>query len=68
MYYVYGMRARGYSLMAQPMDGLVEHLDNGKGSKYFSTLVYKRKLTEEEVQSYELDYIFSINQRLMINH
>ena len=66
MYYVYGMRTRGYSLMAQPMDGLVEHLETAKGAKYLSLLVYKRKLTDAELADYELDFILSFNRRLKV--
>jgi hypothetical protein len=48
------------------MDGLVKHID-GNGSKYHDLLVYKRKLTEEEKRAFELDYILSFNQRVVID-
>ena len=66
MYHVYGMRNRGFSPACQPMDGLVKQID-GKGSKYHDLLVYKRKLTEEEKRAFELDYILSFDQRVVID-
>lgn len=55
MAYKYGMRLRGFSLGCQPMKGFIDREDGG--SKYWDILVYDRKLTEEEVRDYELDYI-----------
>ena len=54
--YMYGMRLRGFSIGCQPMSGLVERHDDETG-KYHDVLVYNRQLTEEEVKSYELEYI-----------
>ena len=52
--YKYGMRLRPYSIGCQPMDGLVEvMLDN----RYWNILIYDRKLTDQEVSDYELDYL-----------
>lgn len=52
--YKYGMRLRPYSIGCQPMDGLVEVMvDN----RYWNILIYDRKLTDQEVSDYELDYL-----------
>jgi len=56
MDYKYGMRQRGFSIGCQPMDGLIKREDDPTG-KYWDLLVYARKLTEEEVRYYALDYI-----------
>lgn len=52
--YKYGMRLRGFSMGCQPMRGLVERQDDQTG-KYWDILVYDRKLTDEEVRSFDLD-------------
>ncbi|MBQ6800124.1 MAG: hypothetical protein IJP08_03330 [Bacteroidaceae bacterium] len=52
--YRYGMRLRGFSIGCQPMDGFVERQDDTTG-KYHDILVYDRKLTEKELEEYELD-------------
>lgn len=52
--YKYGMRLRGFSMGCQPMRGLIERQDDQTG-KYWDILVYDRKLTDDEVRSYELD-------------
>ena len=52
--YKYGMRLRGFSMGCQPMRGLVERQDDQTG-KYWDILIYDRKLTPEEVRSFELD-------------
>ena len=64
MLYVYGMRLRGFAPACQPMDGLVDHLSR-KGSRYHDLLVYKRKLTEEERKTFELDFLLSVSQRML---
>ena len=56
MMYKYGMRLRGFSIGCQPMDGFVERCDDEKGV-YWDIIVYDRKLTDDEVRDYELDYI-----------
>lgn len=53
--YMYGMRLRGASPGAQPKEGLYEILDGDR--KYWDYLVYDRKLTEKELENYDLDYI-----------
>jgi hypothetical protein len=54
--YVYGMRLRGFSLGAQPMDGFIERRDDCTG-KFFDILVYDRPLTESEIYRYELSFL-----------
>lgn len=58
MMHKYGMRLRGYSPGCQPMDGLVEVMDD---KRYWNILIYNRKLTDQEVSDYELDYLGEIN-------
>jgi hypothetical protein len=56
--YKYGMRLRPFSIGCQPMDGLVKVcLTTG----YWNILIYNRKLTDQEVSDYELDYLGEIN-------
>lgn len=52
--YKYGMKYRGFSPMCQPMNGLVEVIDD---EYYYNILLYDRMLTNEETKNYELDYI-----------
>lgn len=52
--YRYGMRLRGFSPGCQPMQGLVERVDDPTG-RYHDVLIYDRELTEQEVRNYELD-------------
>lgn len=54
--YIYGMRLRGFSPCCQPKKGLIERLDDDTG-KYYDKLAYERKLTEQEVRDYELDFL-----------
>ena len=54
--YKYGMRLRGFAPMCQPMNGLVSADANGD-SRYHSYLYYERKLDDDEVRNYELDFI-----------
>ena len=54
--YKYGMRLRGFAPMCQPMNGLVSADANGD-SRYHSYLYYGRKLNDDEVRNYELDFI-----------
>ena len=55
MIYEYGMRLRGFSPGCQPK-GVVDRKDDSTG-KYYDIICYERKLTEEELRDYELDYI-----------
>lgn len=54
MKYTYGMRLRGFSLGCQPMNGFVERQDDTTG-RFYDLLVYDRKLTDEEIENYELE-------------
>lgn len=64
-FYIYGMKARPFSIGCQPMDGLItsaafEDLEIDLDSvriKYHSTLLYDRKLSEKELDDYELDFL-----------
>jgi len=56
MTYYYGMRLRGFSIGCQPMDGL-DHREDDNTGKYWDILIYDRKLTEDEIKHYSLDYI-----------
>jgi len=60
MMHKYGMRLRGYSPSCQPMDGLLFVRDD-PDHKYHDVLIYNRKLTDQEVSDYELDYLGEIN-------
>lgn len=60
MRYRYGMRLRGFSIGCQPMNGLIECIDENveeNGRKYWSRLLYDRRLTDAELEAYELDYL-----------
>lgn len=59
MVYVYGMRARGYSLGCQPREGFLERLDDVSDS-YYDILVYERHLSAAELRDYELDFLGEI--------
>lgn len=56
MKYIYGMRLRGFSIGCQPMQGLL-YRANDPEKKYHDLLVYHRKLTDKEMNDYELDYL-----------
>ena len=51
--YRYGMRLRGYSPGAQPK-GVLRREDDTTG-KYHDIIVYDRRLSADEIASYELD-------------
>lgn len=53
--YAYGMRCRGFSPGCQPMKGLVEWKPGNVD--YWNVLLYNRKLSESELDNYELDFI-----------
>ena len=60
--YKYGMRLRGFSPGAQPMEGLLYAEDGSDkvsvyGRMYPNILVYNRRLSEQELRDYELDYL-----------
>ena len=54
--YVYGMRLRGFSIGTQPEQGFLKRLDDPE-KKYHDLLVYDRKLSQKEMEDYELDEI-----------
>ena len=54
--YVYGMRLRGFSPGCQPMSGLLGREDDPSG-RYHDVIAYDRKLSDKEVNDYELDYL-----------
>ena len=55
--YLYGMRNRGFSIGCQPMDGLIKRRDDYIKGRYHDILVYGRKLTQKELDDYELDFL-----------
>lgn len=57
--YKYGMRLRGFSPMCQPMQGLVAVHEDVTG-RYYDILIYERRLSEKELQDYELDYLGAV--------
>lgn len=56
MKYKYGMRLRGFSPGCQPKHGFWTRRDDISG-KYWDIIVYTRRLTEEELRNYDLDYL-----------
>lgn len=61
MIYVYGMRLRGFSPGCQPMEGLIDGFVD-LDFKYHSILLYNRKLSEDELEHYELDFIETMDE------
>ena len=63
MLFLYGMRCRPFSLGTFPKEGFerVEHLtelsDKVFRERYHDILVYNRKLTRQELNDFEFDYI-----------
>ena len=55
--FVYGMRQRGFSPMAQPMEGLVGTVNriSADFAGYHDILLYNRPLSADEVRDFELD-------------
>lgn len=58
--YKYGMRLRGFSIGCQP-GGVVDRQDDPTG-KYWDIIIYRRKLTQEEIDAYELDYLGEVQE------
>lgn len=56
MEFKYGMRLRGFSIGCQPMRGLIRREDDNTG-RYHDILVYDRRLSADEIDSYELSAI-----------
>ena len=61
MEYKYGMRLRGFSIGCQPMRGLIRREDDNTG-RYHDILVYDRRLSADEIDSYELSAITAENE------
>lgn len=53
--YLYGMKLRGFSIGCQPVNGLIDHKDGD--ALYYDYLVYDRKLSDAELNNYDLDYV-----------
>lgn len=61
--FYYGMRLRGFAPGCQPMDGLIGVADLNsviKPREYHDVISYDRKLSDEEIKDYELDYMFQM--------
>ena len=57
MVYKYGLRLRGVSIGTQPQ-GFIAYEDSNKSKTgYWSFVFYDRKLTEDEIQKYDMDFI-----------
>lgn len=54
--FLYGMKSRGFSIGCQPKDGFIERLEDPSG-KYHDVLVYDRRLDDDEVSDFELEFI-----------
>lgn len=50
----YGMRLRGFAPGCQPKKGFIEAREDPTG-KYHNIIVYNRRLTDKEIEAYELD-------------
>lgn len=60
-YYVYGMRLRGFSPGAQPMEGLIKREETPNSDRYYDIVTYNRSLAKEEVEHYDLEIIERFN-------
>jgi len=56
LYYIYGMRLRGFSISCQPMHDFVKRVDDASGT-YRDLLVYSERLAHKELEDFELDFI-----------
>ena len=57
--YRYGMLHRPFSIGCQPMDGFV-YRQGSNDKRYWDILYYNRRLTDEELRSYELEELEAI--------
>lgn len=55
MYY-YGMTYRPAGIGCQPMEGLIAILDP-ETEAFYDVVAYNRRLTDEEINAYELEFI-----------
>lgn len=62
--YKYGMRLRGFSIGCQPMKNFYERSDDdGKSARrYHDIILYTEKLTDRDLQSYELDFLGEVEE------
>ena len=58
--YKYGMRIRGFSIGAQPMEGFIRR-EESPYSRYWDILCYDRRLTDDELKHFSLDFISEDN-------
>lgn len=58
--YLYGMRLRPAGPGCQPIKGLLRIAPGG--GRYHDLLIYDRKLSDEECEEYELDYINDVER------
>ena len=58
--YLYGMRLRPAGPGCQPIKGLLRIAPGG--GRYHDLLIYDRKLSDEELEQYELDYINDVEK------
>ncbi len=54
--YIYGMMYRGYSPGCQPLNGLIDRKSDPTET-YYDILFYDRRLSDDEIENYELEYI-----------
>ena len=60
--FIYGLRCRPFSIGTFPKEGFIRAgsemlTDLDCKDRYYDVLVYNRKLTDEELYEYKLDYI-----------
>ena len=55
IYYMYGMRLRGYSPGSQPK-GVTKRRDDTTG-RYHDIILYPFRLSDKQVHDYDLDYL-----------
>ena len=65
MYYIYGMKLRGYAPGCQPMKWLRDWIDAAETSKYHSFFLFYRKLTKDERNDYDLDLLYLSNKEVL---
>ena len=62
MLYLYGMRARGFSIGCQPKENYHSRYDSCS-HRWYDIIAYTEKLTDDDVTQYELDYLGEAEQR-----
>lgn len=64
MLYFYGIKDKFLLLTALQFDGLVGYIEHEAGNKigkYNDVVIYRRKLIDDELVEYELDYLGKVN-------